>query len=132
MDSEQISKLEEKVTLEVGVNIVHSCLNEIKSYGNFIDRRKIFHNFITKKYSKLENIDKTSIEEMMVLGMGDYEHDYKNFIGGPSISVGHPFNFEINKNIKLEILKLIVEREKEYIESLNSLYSEYIFTHIPH
>ena len=118
-------RLEDRTNSEVGIKIIGKCLEQIKSYNDFMNRKRIVIEFLKKKYPNLEPVDVIGIKEVVYRWTKQYEHPKESAFKSPSAMVMNPFSFGISSNTRKEILKIIEENENEYMISLGMLYSEY-------
>ena len=118
-----ITNLEQRTDSQAGIKIIESCLMQIKNYEDFQSRKGILLEFLKKEYPYIKIIDKMAIIDMISKQLEDYEYDYKVLTKGPSTVFSHPFVAERKPEVIPQLLKLINEREKEYIEYLNQRYS---------
>lgn len=118
-------RLEDRTNSEVGIKIIRECLEQIKSYNDFMNRKRIVIEFLKEKYPNLEPVDVIGIKEVVYRWTKQYEHPKESAFKSPSAMAMNPFSFGISSNTKKEILKIIEENENEYMISLGTLYSEY-------
>ena len=118
-------RLEDRTNSEVGIKIIRKCLEQIKSYNDFVNRERIVIKLLKEEYPNLNPVDVIGIKEVIYRWTEQYEHPNKPAFKSPSSMVMNPFSFGISQNTGEEILKIIRENEKEYMASLGMLYSEY-------
>lgn len=126
MNNEDFLKnLEKRADCQIGIRIIVSCLEQIKTYPNFINRREIIMGFIKKKYPKIKEADIIGIASIIYKWTEQYEYPHKGAVYRPSTAFNHPFLFGVGKEDKSKILELITKNEVDYIESISINYSEY-------
>jgi len=118
--------LEERANSEAGINIIKSCLEQIRDYSDFQRRKTIFLEFIKKVFPNIREVDMIAITENLSRWIETYAHKYKRLVDRPSTAGQHPFIYEINGKTRLEIIEPILDNEWEYIEELNKLYRQYV------
>ena len=102
MDPKILQNLEERANSEAGVNIIKSCLEQIKNYDDFQKRKTIFLKFIKVMFPYIKEIDVTAITENLARWIESYKHKYEHLVNRPSTAGQHLFVYEVNGETKLD------------------------------
>jgi len=116
------ASLEEKVDNNNIINMITSCLEQIKDYPDYQRRYSIIYSFIKKSFPKINEFDTKEISIMISLYLKDYEYDYKDLTKSPNTALSHPLVSERKPGVIPSILKSIRIFEADYIESLSKTY----------
>ena len=58
-------RLEDRTNSEVGIKIIRKCLEQIKSYNDFVNRERIVIKLLKEEYPNLNPVDVIGIKEVI-------------------------------------------------------------------